>query len=70
MYIRIAVSFFFKMDTAYFFEVRCINIMLKEEMEIKNIATNLSSLKSYIKMNTKLNLNDICIVSEDFFCGL
>lgn len=44
--------------------------MIKEEMEIKNIATNLSILKTYIKMNTKLNLNDICIVSEDFFCGL
>ena len=39
-------------------------------MEIKNIATSLSILKSYIKMNTKLNLSDICIVSEDFFCGL
>ena len=44
--------------------------MIKEEMEIKNIATNLSILKTYIKMNTKLNLNDICIISEDFFCGL
>lgn len=44
--------------------------MIKEEIEIKNIAMNLSNLKSYINMNTKLNLNDICIVSEDFFCGL
>ena len=44
--------------------------MIIEEMEIKKIATNLSILKSYININTKLNLNDICIISEDFFCGL
>ena len=44
--------------------------MIIEEMEIKKIASNLSILKSYININTKLNLNDICIISEDFFCGL
>lgn len=44
--------------------------MLKEEMNIKTIAKSLSILKTYTKMNTKLNLNDICIISEDFFCGL
>lgn len=44
--------------------------MLIEEEKIKNVEEKLSILTAYIKANTSINLNDICIISEDFFCKL
>lgn len=44
--------------------------MLEEEKKIKFINEKLAQLKEYIKFNTKINLNDICIISENFFCKL
>lgn len=44
--------------------------MLKDEIRIKFINEKLAQLKTYIKLNSHINLNDICVVSEDFFCKL
>lgn len=46
------------------------DIMLKDEIRIKFINEKLAQLKTYIKLNSHINLNDICVVSEDFFCKL
>lgn len=37
---------------------------------IENITEKLGWLKNYIELNTQLNLNDINVVSEDFFCNI
>lgn len=44
--------------------------MLKDETKIKFINEKLAQLKTYIKLNSHINLNDICVISEDFFCKL
>lgn len=45
-------------------------MMLKDETRIKFINEKLAQLKTYIKLNSHINLNDICVISEDFFCKL
>ena len=44
--------------------------MLEDETKIKFINEKLAQLKTYIKLNSHINLNDICVISEDFFCKL
>lgn len=44
--------------------------MLAEKEKIEKIHQYLAILKTFVCLNTKVNLTDICIVSEDFFCGL
>lgn len=43
--------------------------MLKDETKIKFINEKLAQLKTYIKLNSHINLNDICVISEDFFAN-
>ena len=44
--------------------------MLEDETKIKFINEKLAQLKTYIKLNSHINLNDICVISEDLFCKL
>ena len=44
--------------------------MLEDETKIKFINEKLAQLKTYIKLNSHINLNDICVISEDFKLNL